>query len=441
MDDGTAARRGAGRTLTGPQVGESPAGVVPVVPPSSAPAPVGAPAAAIPGRQGVHLPALDGLRGLAILAVLLLHFAALTPEPTSDWPRLLWRTLKSGWIGVDLFFVLSGFLITGILVDAKGTPSFFRNFYMRRTLRIFPLYYAVLVLVFLVIPRFHMDPADAARLEQHGQWWYWLYLSNVLTAIEGSAAVPFDAGHLWSLALEEQFYLFWPLVVHACRRETLKRVCAGIIVGAFLVRLGYTLADDPNWYTYTEVKYVLLPMRADTLAFGGLLALLVREPGGVARLLPGARVGLVMAALPLAALFVWERGLNAIGATMQTLGFSALALFFGFLLVIAIGAPRGSLLHRVFTAGWLRMFGRYSYALYLFHHFIREPLWDAFAPFLVPADGEMSWLARWAFIAFGIAVSLVLAVLSWNVFEKHFLKLKDRFSYRVPERATVLPAP
>ena len=162
-----------------------------------------------PARR--HIPVLDGLRGLAVVLVLLFHLDRLSG---AAWPdRVLARLFGAGWVGVDLFFVLSGFLITGILVDTAAQRNFFRNFYARRALRIFPLYYALLVVGFAVYPTF--APAIHAdrdwRLFLDGQWWFWSYLANIRLAAVGGA--PMNFGHLWSVAIEEQFYLVWPLLL------------------------------------------------------------------------------------------------------------------------------------------------------------------------------------------------------------------------------------
>ena len=146
-----------------------------------------------------HIPALDGLRGIAVLTVMWLHFVFLVPRTGGE--RLFWNLSETGWIGVDLFFVLSGFLITGILYDAKGGPHYFRNFYMRRSLRIFPLYYAFLILIFAVMPLLRASGADHVGK----QLWMWTYLSNVLFARVGWEGMPAHTTHLWSLAIEEQF--------------------------------------------------------------------------------------------------------------------------------------------------------------------------------------------------------------------------------------------
>ncbi len=155
-----------------------------------------------------HIPALDGIRGIAILVVMMHHFTVYGGMASTNALDRAFRTLTlPGWVGVDLFFVLSGFLITGILYDAKEKRHYFRTFYMRRVLHIFPLYYVVLVIVFLIAPR--LFTADAALQSFTGeQWWYWTYLSNVSTALSGWHEY-LAFGHFWSLAVEEQFYLLW----------------------------------------------------------------------------------------------------------------------------------------------------------------------------------------------------------------------------------------
>jgi len=157
-----------------------------------------------------HVPALDGLRGLAILLVLARHTAN-ELQPGRGLDVAVKRVLQVGWSGVDLFFVLSGFLITGILLDARGGRHYFRNFYMRRSLRIFPVYYGSLFVTFAVLPFFVATPLFAVL--QRNQLWYWTYLVNVLSPLTGGTGTPYNTAHLWSLAVEEQFYLLWPAVV------------------------------------------------------------------------------------------------------------------------------------------------------------------------------------------------------------------------------------
>jgi len=180
---------------------------------------------------------LDGLRGVAILLVLFLHFiigqGVPAPSVLVDWWFI--GIVRAGWMGVDLFFVLSGFLITGILLDTKGSRHYFRQFYTRRVLRIFPLYYGSLVLFLILLPT--LFPDDQVLHDLHADAvWFWTYLYNVKVAAAGFT--PSSAlGHFWSLAVEEQFYLIWPIVVLCLgRRHLLGAFWAGV-VGALLCRI------------------------------------------------------------------------------------------------------------------------------------------------------------------------------------------------------------
>ena len=170
-----------------------------------------------------HLPALDGVRGLAVLGVLLLHFIG-NMQPQDALERALVTVTKYGSYGVELFFVLSGFLITGILYDARNKPHYFRNFYMRRLLRIFPLYYGVLALVFLVAPLIPLLQGPTLDYLVERQAWAWLYAVNIYIAKHGDWSLSY-LDHFWSLAIEEHFYLFWPLVVFLLARRP--RLCSG----------------------------------------------------------------------------------------------------------------------------------------------------------------------------------------------------------------------
>src|SRR4051812_48705226 len=161
------------------------------------------PAEDLPRLRG-HLPGLDGLRGIAILMVLALHFLG-DATPHGPVGRLVVKAASYGVLGVDLFFVLSGFLITGLLLDAKSGPHYFRNFYARRTLRIFPLYYLVLTILFIVLPRFTALPAPLEDARIH-QGWLWTYTSNFFIAARAEWALTY-VSHFWSLAIEEHFYL------------------------------------------------------------------------------------------------------------------------------------------------------------------------------------------------------------------------------------------
>jgi peptidoglycan/LPS O-acetylase OafA/YrhL len=340
---------------------------------------------------------------------------------------LLGRAADLGWVGVDLFFVLSGFLITGILLETRDGPNYFRTFYIRRTLRIFPLYFGFLTILFL-FPALVLPGVPEARIQLSDRaFWYWTYLVNLVIAADGWQAVPLPVGHLWSLAIEEQFYVVWPLVVFALRPPALRQVCIAIMVGSLVLRCAAVSAGvrPPTVYVFTLT-------RMDALAAGALVALIFRERrrriSGVQLL--GAN-GAALAAL--IALTYTRDWLSSEGAGMNTIGFTALAILFGaWVLGARTASPTtraGSFLH----SSILRFFGRYSYALYVFHvPVISTLVWLGLDARLLPSIAG-SWLPGKLFVvATATAVSVVLAKLSWELVEKQFMALKDRFAYEHP---------
>ncbi len=228
---------------------------------------------------GAHLPALDGVRGLAILLVLLFHFVAQTTV-TNRFEAAVNGVLSYGLLGVDLFFVLSGFLITGILYDTRDDPAYFRSFYMRRVLRIFPLYYGVLAVVFFVIPLVPVLRGSEIAGLRDRQAWAWLYGVNVYLAIQGAWDLSYLT-HFWSLAVEEHFYFVWPLVVWmlASKPRILMKTALAVTAVSFTARVAASLSGvNPVATT------VLTPFQLDALCLGGFFAVYLRQPGGEAAL-------------------------------------------------------------------------------------------------------------------------------------------------------------
>ena len=387
--------------------------------------------------QGARFAALDGLRGLAILMVLFVHFIG-DEAPHTAVERAMVKLANYGIWGVDLFFVLSGFLITGILYDAKALPHYFRNFYVRRTLRIFPLYYGVLVLLFLVLPSALVSyPMGLAESADH-QAWLWTYTSNIYLAITRAWALPY-VSHFWSLAVEEHFYLVWPIVVLVSSRTTLLGICAGSAVFALGLRCALSFAGAGD-----VALVVLTPCRLDALCIGAALAIAVRG-AGIERVARTARPWLFVLPALVLAVSAWNATQGSLPDVMLPLRGTLVALCFGALLVASLVAPATSWGGRLLHARWMRFLGKYSYGLYVFHGVIAYALQEHAA---LDALSEKLGSHLAAMIVQAIAgsgVSLLVAVASYELFEKHFLRLKERFappggSVRVGDALTSSPA-
>jgi len=365
-----------------------------------------------------HVPLLDGVRGLAVL-LLLSHQLVLDvlPDagaPTSD--RLLDRLMQPGWIGVQLFFVLSGFLITGVLLDTKGRGGYFRSFYGRRVLRIFPLYYLLLVVLSFVLPRLgHVPPLLQA--DPRAMPLAWIYLSN------WTLTVPAPIGHCWSLAVEEQFYLVWPFVVAALSAPRLLCFCFVLAALALAFRIGvWTLGLSP------EIAYQNTFARMDALALGAAGAILLRDPAAVARWAPGLRRALLVAGVAVAIAAIL--GLARTGPVTQIAGYSLLAISFALLIAVGVfeQAAGGGRISAALSARPLRLFGKYSYAIYIIHLPLHIFVSKVLLADVVAFRGEGRHLAiQLAYAIVMTGVLLALAMLSYHLFEKHFLKLKRYF--------------
>jgi peptidoglycan/LPS O-acetylase OafA/YrhL len=372
-----------------------------------------------------RLACLDGLRGIAILLVMLVHFGRGTH--TNPVAHLLFKAAGAGWVGVDLFFVLSGFLITRILLSTRGNPRYFVDFYGRRVLRIFPLYYGVLTVALVLAP---LIVGGNLPLEHPSQAWLWSYTSNVYPALRGEWFVMpnllgLNLGHFWSLAVEEQFYLIWPFLVWRLSPQKLMWLCGALAITSISLRLWF-VADglSPN------AIYCFTPFRMDGLVTGAWIAVASFRGARWERATPRA------AALASVCLATLVGSMLATSDTfwtnrlMQTFGYSLLAILFGAAIVLAIAAPPTSLRRRLLESGFLAFFGKYSYGLYVFHGLLWPILIDGALSIDPWTAGLHSYLAR--ILLRGLAASAIsvgIAYASWHLFERPFLKLKRHFDY------------
>ena len=375
----------------------------------------------------VRIPALDGLRGIAILLVLLRHaiFGVTSVQGIEAHSRFASFVIACGqlsWSGVDLFFVLSGFLIGGILLDARSSPRFFQTFYIRRAYRILPLYFLVIGLSLLPHLLAQFSAARAAHTTPLPlPWWsYATFTQNFWMAYLGVFG-PSGMGITWSLAIEEQFYLSIPLLIRNVRPRNLVIVLLMVIACAPWLRV---LLHSSMTYPGLA-SYVLMPTRADALCLGVLAALLVRNEVFWNWLQSNRRtLWSVTGVFFLGVAYMTWQGYDALSFAMTTWGFSWLATFYTCILLIAVSSSRGPV-SRILQNPSLMRLGTLAYCSYLVHvaimNALRHPLKAHFPEFPVAA-----WLVGGIL---GIALTLAVAALSYKYFEKPLLKRGHQYSY------------
>jgi peptidoglycan/LPS O-acetylase OafA/YrhL len=368
-----------------------------------------------------RFPALDGIRALAITLVFILHYGGGTH---GGGLMYLFNAVRlRGWIGVDLFFVLSGFLITGILYDTQNDPRFFRLFFARRSLRIFPVFYLVAVVLLLLTPVF-------------GYQWRWghlpflFYLGNFSALSDPSLNIVhsmYDRGgklsleHLWSLCVEEQFYLLWPLLVWWVRdRIKLIRAAAGLAAVAMTLRIFLLLQpggeDLQKWIPHT------LPTRMDTLLIGAILALVLRGPNAD-RWQRACKWIFLSGLAATLAIFIASPGQDS--TALVSVGYTFIALAAAGLIGCAL--RNGSTAYRLFHLRPLRILGKYSYGFYIFH-LLYAAAWVELSDF-AGARLHSGPLGRTLVMAANALVTLLVAKLSYDLFEVRFLRYKRHFEY------------
>lgn len=366
--------------------------------------------AALKTTEAPHLPALDGLRGLAIILVIVAHCenALSLPAKPDVIVEVIQKVISYSTCGVDLFFVLSGFLITGILIRSKNSANYFRSFYARRALRIFPLYYLVLFLIFCGTQLFG-EPPDHLMGTPADRIWLWFYGTNILMMLNRNWTYA-SLNHFWSLAVEEHFYLIWPLLVRVLQPRNITWVCIASLPISLLIRAGFVyLLHDPL------SAYVLTICRLDALLMGCLIAV-VAHLTDVNRLMKPTKIAAFVIGATLTTFIYFEPPLSN---EARVFGPSIFALFFAVLLVLTLIQEN---FKKFFEISFLRELGKYSYGMYIFHSIIigaLQCIWNMSA--LPPV------LSYCFFFAIVWSCTMLLAVVSYQTYEVRFLELKKYF--------------
>ncbi|WP_225010221.1 acyltransferase family protein [Novosphingobium percolationis] len=364
-----------------------------------------------------HIPSLDGIRALAILFVIVVH--AFYRGPASGLTGIGAQVIMAGWSGVDLFFVLSGFLITSILLEAKGKPGYFRDFYVKRFGRIFPLYYTILI-AFALLGMINVPKVNVMVENYLDHWWaYFLFISNLGDLFGWNLNNPM--GPAWSLAVEEQYYLVWPALVFALSQRALK-ITAPVLLIAFAV-LRFILVGQ---ITPSAVYHFTLT-HADGILTGSIIALYRDD---IARNVRWAGPILAVLTVMLLAVFVTAGTVHYENPVVQRFGYLPIALFYGTFLVLGI-ANRN--LAQALSIRPLRVIGKYSYCIYLIH-------W----PLLIVADqlplpiGLVAWIV---FVALFTALVTGIASVSWTILEKPAAAMVRRLGLQRRELLQTSAAP
>jgi len=339
-----------------------------------------------------HVPFLDGLRGIAVIMVFFFHCA---PPQISSF-------FQFGWSGVDLFFVLSGFLITGILLDTKDSENYFKNFFARRFLRLFPLYYGILFVILYVLPMLGHAMNNTQDILD-SQIYYWTYTQNILIALKG---VPKFEGfmHFWSLAIEEQFYIFWPFIIRSLnKKKIIVLVVAGIGLSIIL----------RNINPFTPFASMFTLCRTEGLLLGGLAAILIRNPGSISKSV--IYTGLIVSILAIVCMWLYNGSANSNSLIFVRIGYTVTDfLCFFTLLFLFLRGKITSNLRELIANRILRLAGKYSYGIYVYHAILFWLLYNA------QVTSFQSFFAL-------STITILISVLSYHLYEKPFLSLKKHF--------------
>lgn len=352
-----------------------------------------------------HYPALDGLRGFCCLLVIFYH----------TFYFILHKYLSFIWVSIDIFFVLSGYLITDILLNTELNKKSIFNFYIKRGLRVFPLYYLSLIIFFIIFPLLSVTILNIDYYIEN-QVWFWTFLQNWLMIFNE----PSESGlvHLWSMAVEEQFYLLWPLVILFVKKPSrLLWIILGLLLSVILLRfwlwnIGIEKIEYGNLYSFTRI---------DGICVGCLVAIFKKiKPGYINK-----RIAIII--ITVAGLNFLFYFLNRESAMpyFGMIGFFTFSIVVGILVDEIINNEK-SFFTKLFGFQPLRFIGHISYGTYIFH----LPLYLALKPYVERWASEYLGFASPQFLASSILtiLSFFVGYLSYRYFEKHFLNMKKKFN-------------
>lgn len=371
--------------------------------------------------------ALDGVRGIAVVMVMSIHL--FVPVQVGALTGMVSNVFNSMFIATDLFFVLSGFLITAILLRTRERQGYFRSFYWRRALRILPAYAVIWLYAFILAPALLLPPEQAAAVRGDAVW-YAVYLHNIEQLYTGQPPGWVGLAHLWSLAIEEQFYLLWPVAIFFVPRRHLEKFCIGVFFAGCAIKLTLLL-NGASWSTL----YVLTPCRIEGLAAGAWIATRcelrdLRQTPSWLRVL-----GAVVAAVLLYLIVTPEpsHGAKLFNPTLIVLHNMLSSIVFAWMIYEIVQARPGHPLRRLFNLRPLIFLGTYSYGIYLIHYFVLVQIRPWFGLYVKP---HMS--LNWTLLLMGIAtlaITIPLALLLYRWVEKPAMDLKDWVKTRQPKPA------
>jgi peptidoglycan/LPS O-acetylase OafA/YrhL len=384
--------------------------------------------AAVP-VESKRIPELDGLRGVAIALVIITHhFTAPVQVHRPHLLAYLQIASRLSWSGVDLFFVLSGFLIGGILLDARGSANYFKVFYIRRSCRILPIYLVFCGLIAFCY--FFIYPSNRTLMDwifhEPMPWYSYPTFTQNLWMAKLNYLGPASLSILWSLAVEEQFYLTLPAVIRFVRSSLLPYVLGAGILVAPLLRIALIILRP-----HAQIAlYVLLPCRMDGLLLGVLAAYLFRKPGFKEAMFARRRILWIIFALFGAGLVYFTATSSYLSVPIASIGYDWLALFYLTALILAL-IDGQSWLARMLRWRWLMSLGTIAYGAYLFHYVI----YGLCMAYLRGHAGAMENLPDLLVTLVALALVILVTTLSWRYFEKPIVRWGHKLKYKPVEGA------